>query len=498
MNNKGQTTILFSLITGILLLFTLTALEVGRIHLRTVKIKPCVHSMRSSIMADYNAELFEKYHLLFLDPTYGTGSEAVLEEKIVDYLETSLNGEEGSKVYQFQVEEVALSEMKTIMSDDMKLLKQQIKNYESTAGIANQIKDLLADLGNGNTDLKDAAKETEINGKELPISDENDDETENTNVETEEEMAVKEEDYKDPRETLKESLKFGILSFVAQEKNFSKESYKLKNAPSEKYEEVQKEERSRKFDDIGVLNAFLDEVTKENALGQLAENVSFASYITSHFSNAMEQKEGAVMQCEAEYILKGKANDYDNVEAVIEEMTWSRMPLNYAYLLTDIEKKSQALTLATAISIVTGTEPFVEVIKYLLLACWAYGESLYEMHVLLSGEQIAYIKTSGTWYTDLETLTAVNNVAKQTNGLSYEDFLAILLVKKTGASLDKGYARILDVIQLNLMQDYSTFRITDCVGSMTVQGKVSMNPLFQKTEEEGVYDYYFEEHLSYE
>ena len=310
--------------------------------------------------------------------------------------------------------------------------------------------------------------------------------------------AVKEEDYKDPRETLKESLKFGILSFVAPGKNYSKEAYKLKVVPSEKYDEVQKKERNRNFDDIGYLNTFLEEVMQESAFNQLADSVSFAGYVTAHCSNAMNPKGDSVMQCEVEYILKGKDNDYDNTEAVIEEMTWLRMPVNYAYLLTDVGKKSQALTLATAVSIVTGTEPFVEVIKYLLLACWAYGESLYEMQVLLSGEEIAYIKTSGTWYTDLETLTAVNSVAKQTNGMSYEDFLTILLVKKTGDSLDKGYARILDVIQLNLTKDYPTFRITDCVGAMTIQGRISMNPLFQKSEEEGVYDYYFEEHFSYE
>ena len=89
------------------------------------------------------------------------------------------------------------------------------------------------------------------------------------------------------------------------------------------------------------------------------------------------------MACEVEYILKGKESDYENVEAVIEELTWWRMPMNYAYLLTDTGKKAEALTIATAISIVTGTEPFVEVIKYLLLGCWAYGESLQEMKDLL-------------------------------------------------------------------------------------------------------------------
>ena len=66
MNNKGQTTIFFSLIISALFLFTLTALEVGRIYMSRVKVGAVVHSTQSSIMADYNSELFERYHLFYL------------------------------------------------------------------------------------------------------------------------------------------------------------------------------------------------------------------------------------------------------------------------------------------------------------------------------------------------------------------------------------------------------------------------------------------------
>ena len=155
MNNKGQTTILFSLCIGVLFLFTLTALEIGRIHMSKVKILPCVHSMRSSIMADYNEELFERYHLLFLDPTYGTGSEAVLEEKMKDYLETSLNGE-GSSLYQFELVDIGLSNKETVLSNDMKLLKKQIADYELTAGIVNRAKELTSKLNSDKESLEEA------------------------------------------------------------------------------------------------------------------------------------------------------------------------------------------------------------------------------------------------------------------------------------------------------------------------------------------------------
>ncbi len=496
MNNKGYITVTFSLVISVLLLFTLTALEVGRINLSTVKIKPCVHSMRSSMMADYHEELFERYHLLFWDPTYGTGSEAVAEEKITDYIETSLNGEDGDSLDQFQLEEVALSNKKTILSDDMKLLKEQIDEYEKTIGVARRIEELTMELTGTETDIEKAATETSTNGKELNLPKESKEESADTSKK-EEKTELQKEDVKDPREGLKKSLKFGILAFVAPDKEISKEKKKLSHMPSEKYQEEKQQEKNNRFDDIGFLNTFLSNRTQENIIDELTKKASFVSYITSYFSNGVNEREDCVMKCEVEYILEGKDSDYENLEEVAEEITWVRMPVNYVYLLSDMEKKSQALTLATAISIVTGTESFVEIIKYLLLGCWAYGESLHEVKVLLSGEQIPYIKTKETWYTDLETLTAVNKGVKEEKGLSYDDFLMILLAKKSGASLDKGYARILDVIEMNIRQEQKSFRITDCVGSVQVQGKISMNPLFYKGKDEA-YDYYFEETICYQ
>lgn len=487
MNNKGQTTILFSLSIGILFLFTLTALEVGRIHMSKVKIVPCVHSMRSSIMADYNEELFERYHLLFLDPTYGTGSEAVIEEKMKDYLETSLNGE-GSTLYQFELEEIGLLNRETILSDDMKLLKKQIADYEKTAGLVNRARELTEKLHGDKSSLEDAFNKTEMNAVELNLPENED-----------KEKKTKDNDVKkkDPRKTLEKSIKLGILAYVAPGINVSKEKKNLKKAPSMQYEDMEAQEWNNKFDDISNLKELLRISTEQDDVNALIQHATFSNYVIMHFSNAINQRDNSVMQCEVEYILKGKDNDYDNLEAVVNEMTWLRMPMNYAYLLTDIEKQSQALTLATTICVLTGTEPLAEIVKYLLLGCWAYGESLHEMKLLLAGESIPYVKTKLTWYTDLETLTADDSVEKLTTGLTYEDYLMVLLAKKSGGALDKGYARILDVIEMNIQINNPTFQIEDCVERVKVQGKVVMNSFFQERDSER-YNYYFEETISYQ
>lgn len=488
MNNKGQTTILFSLIISALLIFTLTALEVGRIYMSKVKIRAVVHSTRTSMMADYNRELFERYHLLFMDPTYGTGSEAAAEEKINDYLEVSLNGEKGngSCGYEFTVSELALADCKTVFNNNMELLKNQIVEYEKTAGIVHRAKELEEKMKGKQNGIREAAKETEINGVEIEVSAEN----------TEEEGSISEEDVKDPRDGMKESLKFGTLAFVLpKDKSISKEEMDFSDAPSKEYEKEKEEVKDNGFQDIGFLKQFLNDSAKEE-YGNLTKRAAFVDYVSTNFSNGVHQRDDSVMKCEAEYILKGKSNDYDNLEAVVDEITWLRMPVNYAYLLTDTQKKSEALTMATAICAATGTAPLVDVVKYLLLGCWAYGETLSEIKMLLSGGEISIIKTSENWSTDLESLCTANQKEVK-DGLCYEDFIMLLLAKKGEEKLNTCYARMLDVIEKNLQKNDEDFKVINLVGEMTIQGKVSVNPLFFSGKDKENYDCYFEEKIAY-
>jgi hypothetical protein len=42
-------------------------------------------------MADYNSELFRRYHLLLIDTAYGGRGEAYMEERMEEYLDYNLN-----------------------------------------------------------------------------------------------------------------------------------------------------------------------------------------------------------------------------------------------------------------------------------------------------------------------------------------------------------------------------------------------------------------------
>ncbi len=482
MKNKGQTTVFFSCMISVLLLFTFTALEVGRIYMSRVKARAVIHSAQTSILADYHRELFERYHLLFFDPTYATGSEAVAEERFCNYVEESLNGGSG-RIYEYRVEGIALTNEVHILEDGMKLLKEQIREYEKTEGIVKKAEEVWKAAAGQKESVEGAKQETERNAQEIE------------GMEQPDKKDTTDEEVTDPRETLKDAVQFGVLAFVLPDNvSVSKEKRDYSKSPSSAYSGVQRTENDIYFADIGKLKNVLKQ-QGEIEISSAADRIVFADYVNEHFSNLVHAKEDTVVKCEMEYILAGRDNDYDNVQAVVNDIAWLRMPVNYAYLLSDATKKSEALTVAAGICTATGTPAMMQVVKYLLLGCWAYGESLHEIKLILAGEKVPHVKNATNWYTDLKSLTAKGTVPVQTIGMDYENFLMILLIKEAGKEVT--YARMLDVIEKNLQVQMPSFRIKDLVGKAAFQGKLTVNSMFVGGKSEELYEIYFEEPFSY-
>ena len=94
-------------------------------------------------------------------------------------------------------------------------------------------------------------------------------------------------------------------------------------------------------------------------------------------------------------------------------------------------------------------------------------------------------------------MAAAQASKKVEQGISYKEYLMILLAEKSATAPDACYARMLDVMELNIKSESPDFQITNCVGAMTIQGKISENPMFIKNQSKEAYECYFEEELEY-
>ena len=499
MKNKGQITVLFSCMISILLVFTLTAIEVGRIYCGRMKLRAVIHSAQSSILADYNRELFERYHLLFMDPTYGTGSSAMVEEKFSDYLKASLEGDGRlGGLYSLCVEETALSDCKTIMDDHMKQLKNQITDYEKEEGVVSKLAEAGKQMAGASKEVLEASDKTERNAIEIPQSEDKEDgEMTGENDSDSSNGDKAENDVEDPRDKLKQMLSQGVLVLLLPEgSEISEEKQDFSKSPSHIYSETEEKEKDADFQDVSKLVSVLNSSAKEeDLLTKAGQKAAFTAYVMDHFSSQGDYKD-SVMHCEAEYIIKGKACDKDNLEAVLSEIIWMRMPINYICLIKDPEKQTEALTVATAICSATGTMALVEIVKYLLLGCWSYAESVYEVRQLMHGEKLPYIKTPVDWNTDLKSLSKTGENSFPDTGMSYKDYLCLMLAAKE--SKDLTYARMLDLIEKNLQVKDENLSVVNLCGAFTIQGKIRQMPMLVKGGNDGAYDFYYQEEFSYD
>ena len=88
------------------------------------------------------------------------------------------------------------------------------------------------------------------------------------------------------------------------------------------------------------------------------------------------RKEKRSLAYEVEYLLEGKTSDQENLEAVLNKMLLIRMGLNFVYLQTDTAKQAEAGAMALALATAVALPMLEPVVKQVLLAAWAFGESV--------------------------------------------------------------------------------------------------------------------------
>lgn len=536
--NKGQISVYACAMLCVFLLLITTVLQGIRIWEGKAKARQALSGAVDSIKGDYQPDLFRRYHLFVLDKTYYGRGEGYLEERVKEYLEYNLNPEKS--LYDYQIQDVMLAESVSLTEDELAGFRQQIQDYmemKFPVQVAEELMEKLewnelenqqntlqeewSSIADANTDSAMdsepvAAEFSGITAEDiglLGIEDLLKEQgiTEWNNLTVEDLLGMDNlEALVDPRKAMEEITEEGILYVVMPEQvmSVSREEIPLADLPSAAAGTNGLADWVNPFPIQGLqglsqwnLNAF----TYDNDVSNVGMQELYGiMYALDSFQHAGQQSEDTgektqeavegiteqnVLEYEIEYLIAGHGSDYENMTEIAERLAAMRFVPNAIYAFSDETMKEGALVFATLILAPEGLAAAAEPVSYVLLACWAYGESLLDVKALLQGETVPVMKDKNTWQLSLNGIqniaTEAGNGCEIEQGLDYEAYLMLMLASMPDSELK--YYRMLDIMQLNIQADIPGFKLENCVYEFQLQSEIT----------EGKYVWYMEDCGSY-
>lgn len=360
----------------------------------------------------------------------------LLGEELAESLQTDLDDidtdTKSDKKTMCDVDEIrkALKRNKVILSDALPYLekldvKLEKNNCKEVRVIANNLKDAL--VGINNTGLKFDYSKIDFSSELLGLK------------------VVKK---------LKNTIEDGIFALVIDADKVSDKSINISDlAISEESEYVSSQSDEQELLDTLLLDEYI-----------LMKFNSFSDCADEEYDDS-----GKLLDYMVEYTLYGKTSDKENLKQAAIELSAIRTGFNLAYILTDTQKKNEALTLATSLLGFTGNTALIKSGQYLILSVWAYAEAVMDIKRLLAGQKVPLTKTKQEWRLSLQNLLTLklDDDKESKTGLIYEEYIRALLLLEN--STKKNY-RIMSAMELWMIENnHKDFRMKDYI--VSVQGQ---------------------------
>lgn len=472
MKKRGSVTVFFSLFMTVLLVFIQVIFRSVQIAGGKIQAEAGVEEGLYSVFAGYHRELLNRYHVFLLDAGYGTGK--MQPGCMYQIIEASLTGScspgktfsgiRGENMWKTHKKSGAILGYTLAADQNGRAFKMQAVDYmKDTVGI--QGIQLLLEQ---NRTLSGIIKALEMKGSseqaELAMKTYEEERTkaEQTRVEAE----TNGEEFVNPLEIIGQLRDRGILALV-----LTPEAAVSRGKLSEK--------------------GSLADRTLERGMGTLfyRENtdaawsaVIFQEYMIQHLESYTDQgkKENSLengLSYQLEYAIAGKKTDMDNLKTVAAKLLAVREASNMVFLLQDPSSQAQIHEMALAVCSYVGV-PFLEgVVSLALQAAWAFGESVLDVRHLLRGGEVPLIKTSRSWNLSLNGLGKITqelqkDQGKQQNGMSYEEYLRVLLFM---GNRDEQVLRTMDIAEQEIKktEGNGNFRIDLCMTYLKVEMRVT-------------------------
>lgn len=408
---RASITVFLSMILMMILSVVFTFLEYARVMGLASCAKMDAAQTSGSVMAEYSRPLREKYGILCLDGSYGTGSFSLslAENRAADLSDKSLNDRHSSgstlwNLYLMRLNYMNITKFELASDKNGDGFIQQAAHV-IIPEVSSDAFQKLSSLVSGRTEELQKKQKQELPDKKTDVGN------------------ILE---KNPVDIVDEMRATGILSLVLPGGNVSAKKADLSNVLSYRTPVCGNWET-----DTSV---------------QPVRKLLFQFYLKKYFSNLCSPMDGRALQYELEYIIGGKNSDSENLKAVVRQLLLIREAFNFAYLETDREKSQMIQAVSVILTTAVGQPELAPALKHSICAAWAYAESISDVRLLLDGQCVALVKTDEQWNTDLQNLGSENVNSKQDKGQNYMDYLNLLLWKMPEKTL--AY-RCMDLIELN-------------------------------------------------
>lgn len=473
---KGSITIFASLSMMLVASFLFAMLESARYYGLQTYIKQKSPLITESVFAEYQAKLWEDYHLLFLDGAYG-GTEfstskvagrasQIAKNNLTAPCSNGLWREQD--LFQLNLDEVSVESYALATDCGGDFFLAQVTNYmkqnipvESAKAIYDRIE-------------KGRDKEEEGESANLTIEKANnllngeEEETEK-GIKTEKGTKAEKEaktgsEAQNPMEYVLQIKENAILGTVVEDTSKLSECSIPKN---QSLLERDCEKGNKAYENQS----------------DWYEKILLELYLKTYFSSYTNPMEGHALAYELEYIVGGKQSDRENLEQIVERLMLVREAANVASLLSDTKKVAEAETLALAVAGFTGNPAVVKTVQIGIVGAWAYIESILDIRTLLQGGKISLIKSKSEWTSELLNMVSLiteNAKAKECkNGCTYTDYLLqfLFFMKEREQAF-----RAMDLMEHNLQleQMYQNSRMDHMIVAADFQYRYAAQPLFWK------------------
>lgn len=302
-------------------------------------------------------------------------------------------------------------------------------------------------------------------------------------------LVIQKDENPDFIKAMKDLIKNGITGLVIDADNISAKKLDSGSLPSEIVllsdnfrtfsfsDLLDKLKAGSKKTGLNKLFGSFDDYAVKSLLGDIIDEavarILLIEYINEHFyeftlnNDEMKERKPSALNYEKEYLIYGRNNDRDNLEAVIMKLVFIRTVLNFISILTDESRLSEAKVIASAMVGFTGLPVLITITQSILLIMLALASGLVDTCALLMGKKVSIIKKQVDLnYGDLLRMTGeyIEKKAKSYNeekGIYYDDYLTFFLYL-TGE--DTLAYRMMGLIQENIRLRYGTdFNFQDCI-----------------------------------